>query len=136
MFVSNMSSISCSYAHTPAQVNDSPVTGPISLDFIRHPAPRLVLVSALGFGCCVSSFGYRRQREDPLQVVVFALLVGTVAIVAYGIGASSAMTLLGYMPLATCAAMVFSILGHALFRRSRTQKLSESEGCQEKLQLL
>jgi hypothetical protein len=35
--------------------------------FLPHPSPNVVLTSALGFGCCVSSLVYRRQKEDYLQ---------------------------------------------------------------------
>ncbi|KAH8905147.1 hypothetical protein BR93DRAFT_767535 [Coniochaeta sp. PMI_546] len=116
-------------------IDHSQVTGHVFIDVPRHPAPKLVLISALGFGCCVSSFGYRRQRENPFQVVVFALFVGTVATVAYGLGESPDMILLGYLPFATCAAMVSSIGGHAMFRWTRSEKRSKIE-CQEKPQLL
>ncbi|OIW34525.1 hypothetical protein CONLIGDRAFT_709848 [Coniochaeta ligniaria NRRL 30616] len=116
-------------------INDSQVAGPVFIDFFRYPAPKLVLISALGFGCCVSSFGYRRQREDPFQAVVFALVVGTVATVAYGLGESPNMMLLGYMPFATCAAMIFSLCGHAIVRWTRPEKGNKIEN-QEKLQLL
>lgn len=135
MFVSKLSSTSHFHADTFGQVNDNQVTSFDYPNFLHHVAPKLVLVSALGFGCCVSSFGYRRQREDPLQVVVFTLLVGTVATVAYGVGARSNMILLGYMPLATCVAMILSMCGHAIFRLTRCQKGVEVE-CQEKHQLL
>jgi hypothetical protein len=121
-------------ADKPIQVNDSHVAGPV-LSMLHHPAPRLVLISALGFGCCVSSFAYRRQKDDPFQVVVFALLVGTVATVAYGVGASSNLILLGYMPFATCAAMILSLCVHTVFRWSRSQEGGTIES-QEKLQLL
>lgn len=117
-------------------VNDSQVAGHVFAHFLRRPTPKVVLISALGFGCCVSSFGYRRRREDPFQVVVFALLVGTVATVAYGLGESPSMLLLGYMPFATCAAMIFSICGHAIFRRTRSEQGTEIESQEKKLQLL
>lgn len=128
--------IGCDSQHTnrPAQVDDSSVFGHVLAHF-HHPAPKLVLVSALGFGCCVSSFVYRRQGEDPFQVLVFALVVGTVATVAYGAGASSDLLLLGYMPFATCASMVLSlVIGHAMRRRARCQEGLRVE-CPEKLQL-
>jgi hypothetical protein len=78
---------------------------------------------------------YRRQREDQFQVVVFALLVGTVATVAYGIGESQNIILLGFMPFATCVAMIFSICGHAMFRWTRSEKGMKIES-QKKIQLL
>ncbi|KAB5551389.1 hypothetical protein GE09DRAFT_171121 [Coniochaeta sp. 2T2.1] len=117
------------------RVNSSRAAGLVPSDFILHPAPKLVLISALGFGCCVSSFVYRRQKEDQFQVVVFALLVGTVATVEYGVGGSSNMILLGYMPFATCAAMVISACCHAILRDRRFQKGSEAESL-EKVRLL
>jgi len=118
----------------PVQINDGSILGHV-LAHVHHPAPKLVLVSALGFGCCVSSFVYRRQGEDPFQVLVFALIVGTVATVAYGTGAGPDVLLLGFMPFATCAAMIISVLGHAMFRRRRSHEGSRVE-CQEKSQLL
>jgi hypothetical protein len=134
MFVLHRSTYPMPHADRPIQVNDSNVIGHV-LAHIHHPAPKLVLVAALGFGCCVSSFVYRRQGEDPFQVLVFALIVGTAATVAYGAGASSDMMLLGYMPFAACAAMSISVFGHAMFRRARSQGASRLES-QEKLQLL
>lgn len=123
-----------SNANRPTQVNNSSVFGHI-FEHIRHPAPKLVLLSALGFGCCVSSFVYRRQGEDPFQVLVFALVVGTAATVAYGAGASPDLLLLGYMPFATCASMIISVVSHAVLRRARCQEGIMLES-QEKVQLL
>ena len=115
------------------QVNDNQVADLDLLGLLIHPSPRLVLVSALGFGCCVSSFVYRRQKEDQLQIVVFALVVGTVATVEYGLGGSSNMILLGNVPFATCAAMVISACCHAILRCRRVHSEVESK---EKPQLL
>jgi hypothetical protein len=103
------------------------------LTHIQHPAPKLILISALGFGCCVSSFLYRRQRDDPCQVLLIALVVGTVATVAYGVGASPDMMLLGLMPSATCAAMIVSRLAHDMFRTARVRDEASIEA-QEKRQ--
>ena len=121
-------------ADRPVQINDGDILGHV-LAHIHHPPPKLVLASALGFGCCVSSFVYRRQGQDPFQVLVFALVVGTVATVAYGTGASPDVLLLGFMPLATCAAMVISVLGHAMLRRRISYQGSRVD-FQEKSQLL
>jgi len=75
-----------------------------------------MLFSCLIFGCCVSSFTYRRQSQDPLQVFVFVLLLGGAALIGYGARASVHLVLLGYLPWATCAAMTVSISSHSLYR--------------------
>jgi hypothetical protein len=67
--------------------------------------------------------------------MVFALVVGAVVTMAYGCGISSDRILLGLMPFATCAAMVISALGHAMFRWTRPEEGNRVQ-CQEKIQLL
>lgn len=121
-------------ADTPKQVKDCNVIGHI-LALVPPPAPKLVLLSALGFGCCVSSFVYRRQGEDPSQIIVIALVAGTVTTMAWGAKACPDRMVLGYMPLATCAAMITSMVGHAMFRWVRSQQGTRVE-TQEKLQLV
>ncbi len=81
-----------------------------------------MLGSCLTFGCCVSSFVYRRQQKDPCQAVVFIVVFACVGVVGYGIGASANMIMLGYMPAATCASMILSISGHELARCWRSSR--------------
>ncbi|KAK4185534.1 hypothetical protein QBC35DRAFT_389333 [Podospora australis] len=102
--------------------------------FLFHPSPGLMLGSCLVFGCCVSSFAQRRQSQDPLQFVVFLVVLGAAALVGYGLQASTNLILLGYLPSATCAAMTISISGHGLYRLSNPQ--AENGADEEKAQLL
>jgi len=92
-----------------------------SPDFLIHPSPWLMLVSCLTFGCCVSSFVYRRQQKDPCQAVVFILAFACVGVVGYGFGASANMIMLGYLPAATCASMTLSVVAHSLVRCLRAR---------------
>lgn len=115
--------------------SDHPTIGASTSNFLLQPVARLVLISALGFGCCVSSFVYRRQKEDRFQAIVFVVLIAAVAAVGYAVEASPNMILLGYMPFATCAAMILSISGHSALRwlRSGDEFVPDDD---EKLQLL
>ncbi|KAK4218183.1 hypothetical protein QBC37DRAFT_412721 [Rhypophila decipiens] len=83
---------------------------------LLSPSPSLMLLSCLLFGCCVSSFVHRRQDKDPLQFLVYVVLLGIVVIVGHETKASANMILLGYLPWAMCLAMAISIAGHSLYR--------------------
>ncbi|KAM7194304.1 hypothetical protein V8F20_008051 [Naviculisporaceae sp. PSN 640] len=94
------------------------------------PSPALMLVSCLVFGCCVSSFVHRRQDKDPLQFLVYLVLLGSVVIAGYQSEASANMILLGYLPWTMCLAMATSITGHSLYRQWRQEvdtRLGEME---------
>ncbi|KAK1752380.1 hypothetical protein QBC47DRAFT_55893 [Echria macrotheca] len=88
--------------------------------FLR-PSPELMLCSCLIFGCCVSSFVHRRQEEDTLQFFVYAVYLAAAITAGYGLGASTNLILLGYVPWAMCFAMASSLSGHALYRWSRLE---------------
>ncbi len=92
-----------------------------------------MLVSCLVLGLSISSFAYRRQEQDPSQVIVLLLLLIGAVTVGYGAGASANLILLGYVPWATCAAMVISYGGHSLLRRHRL-RVRESRREFEKIQ--
>jgi hypothetical protein len=101
--------------HWPSVQQGAEVDDPA---FFRPP-PGLMLFSCLVFGYCVSSFAHRRHRRDPLQPMVYFIILATVAVVGYGVTADAHLVLLGYLPWATCAAMVISMVGHSLYRRLR-----------------
>ncbi|KAL2022695.1 hypothetical protein VTK56DRAFT_4776 [Thermocarpiscus australiensis] len=103
--------------------------------FIFRPSPGLMLLSCLIFGCCVSSFTQRRQSQDPLQCVVYIVLLGGAAIIGCAVGANVHLILLGYLPWATCAAMAMSISGHGLYRRLKLDA-GRSQGDEEKVSLM
>ena len=86
-------------------------------DLIFRPSAGLMLFSCLVFGCCVSSFVQRRQCQDPFQFVFYLLFLGCAALLGYGLRAPTHLILLGYLPLATCAAMAASMSIHGLCRR-------------------
>ncbi|KAL2124777.1 hypothetical protein VTJ04DRAFT_1142 [Mycothermus thermophilus] len=94
-----------------------------------RPPPGLMLFSCLVFGYSVSSFTHRRHRRDPLQPIVYFIVLATVAVVGYGMTADARLVLLGYLPWATCAAMVISMVGHSLYRhlRSEVREMSDEE---------
>ncbi|KAL2180303.1 uncharacterized protein P884DRAFT_236984 [Thermothelomyces heterothallicus CBS 202.75] len=87
---------------------------------VFRPSPGLMLFSCLVFGCCVSSFTYRRQDQDPFQFVIYLILLGCVAMIGYAVGARLHLILLGYLPWATCAAMAISISGHSVYKYLKT----------------
>jgi hypothetical protein len=76
-----------------------------------------MLFSCVLFGCCVSSFAQRRQNQDPFQFVFYILFLGGAVLLGYGLQTPRYLILLGYLPLATCAAMTASISVHKLCRR-------------------
>lgn len=87
------------------------------LDSLRlHPAPAAMFVSCLGLGCCVSSFLYRHQRDDPYQPLIFTSSIVGSAVAGHIVVASSYLITLAYVPWALCMAMFLSACGHALMR--------------------
>ncbi|KAK3310156.1 uncharacterized protein B0T15DRAFT_26785 [Chaetomium strumarium] len=103
--------------------------------FNFRPSPGLMLFSCLVFGCCVSSFTHRRHSEDPFQFVVYIIFLGVVAVTGYGIRTNVHLILLGYLPWATCAAMVTSISGHSIYRWLRPD-VGPGHADEEKARLL
>ncbi|KAK4236769.1 hypothetical protein C8A03DRAFT_16629 [Achaetomium macrosporum] len=103
--------------------------------FSFRPSPGLMLFSCLVFGCCVSSFTHRRQSKDPFQFIVYIIFLGVAAVIGCGIRTNVHLILLGYLPWATCAAMVTSISGHSLYRWLRPD-VRPSQGDEEKARLL
>ena len=85
------------------------------------------------FGCCVSSFTQRRQRQNPFQFVVYLVLLSGAALVGYWLRADPNLVLLGYLPFATCAAMAISVSGHGAYRRLRPEAAAPP-GDEEKAQ--
>ncbi|KAK4153081.1 hypothetical protein C8A00DRAFT_43963 [Chaetomidium leptoderma] len=104
--------------------------------FLFRPSPGLMLVSCLVFGCCVSSFAHRRQSQDPFQIVVYLALLGGAALTGYAVQANVHLILLGYLPWATCAAMVFSISGHSVYRCLKSDAAKGRGDDEEKARLL
>ncbi|KAK3337186.1 hypothetical protein B0T19DRAFT_63310 [Cercophora scortea] len=84
--------------------------------FLLDPSPGLMLFSCLVFGCCVSSFVHRRQDKDRFQSVVYAAVLAAVVLAGYTTRASANLIMLGYLPGATCAAMVISVSVHSFYK--------------------
>jgi hypothetical protein len=94
-----------------------------------------MLFSCLLFGCCVSSFTHRRQSQDPYQFVVYLVLLSFAATIGYAARAHVYLILLGYLPWATCAAMVISISGRGVYGCLKPQPSTTSQGDEEKARL-
>ncbi|KAL1841116.1 hypothetical protein VTJ49DRAFT_7394 [Mycothermus thermophilus] len=90
-------------------------------DDFFHPSPGLMLFACLAFGCCVSSFAHRRQSRDPFQAVIYPVVLGAAVLIGLSLRADAHLVLLGYLPWATCAAMIISMSIHGLCRRLRPQ---------------
>ncbi|KAL2165244.1 hypothetical protein VTH06DRAFT_540 [Thermothelomyces fergusii] len=101
-----------------------------------HPSPGLMLSSCLVFGCCVSSFTYRRQDQDPLQLLVYLVILGCAALIGYAAGAHPYLILLGYLPWATCTAMAISISSHGAYRYLKSKDSTGWGKDEEKVSLL
>ncbi|KAL2154896.1 hypothetical protein VTH82DRAFT_3572 [Thermothelomyces myriococcoides] len=114
--------------------NETKDTGGLSSIF--RPSPGSMLFSCLVFGCCVSSFTCRRQDQDAFQFIIYLVILGCVASIGYAVGAHPYLILLGYLPWATCAAMVLSISGHSAYRCLKTKDLTRQSQCEEKAPLL
>lgn len=78
-----------------------------------------MLFSCLAFGFAVSSFAHRRQSQDPFQTIVYLIVLIPTALWGYYKTANARLVLLQFIPLATCAAMAISIMGHSLCLRPR-----------------
>ncbi|KAH6853677.1 hypothetical protein B0I37DRAFT_12775 [Chaetomium sp. MPI-CAGE-AT-0009] len=107
-------------------------TGNTTGTCIFRPSPGLMLLSCLVFGCCVSSFAHRRQSQDPFQFVVYLVLLSCAATIGYIVQAHVYLILLGYLPWATCAAMVISISGRGVYRFLKPHVTTTSQGDEEK----
>lgn len=104
--------------------------------FIFRPSPSLMLFSCLVFGCCVSSFTHRRQSQDPFQFAVYLVLLSCGAAIGYAARAHVYLILLGYLPWATCAAMIISISGRGVYRWLKPRTATTTRGDEEKARFL
>lgn len=93
-----------------------------------HPSPGVMLTSCLVLGCSISSFLYRHQHSDAYQPVVFFVIIVWAIVLGYGVGASANMVMLGFVPWATCAAMLLSGCGHAMLRKMQSRRSSSGTG--------
>lgn len=101
-----------------------------------NPSPGVMFTSSLVLGCCVSSFLYRHQNDDPYQALVFAsAIVGSVMFGQFA-GADLDLLLLGFVPWALCTAMFLSVCGHALLRWMGTRSRAENTAMDDKTALL
>jgi hypothetical protein len=112
----------CTGANSAVQLPGQEVSTCSAVDFLLHPSAALVLSSCLLFGCCVASFFYRRRTMDPWQGLVFVVFIAWAAAVGYGVGASANLIVLGFLPWATCAAMLVSMLVQSLTRSVRSRR--------------
>lgn len=107
------------------------------LSFVNlSPSPGVMFTSSLILGCCVSSFLYRHQNDDPYQALVFtSAIVGSV-VVGQIAGADIDLMLLGFVPWALCTAMFLSVGGHALLRWMDFRSCVEDAAMNDKTALL
>jgi len=86
------------------------------LDFLLHPSPAVMIWACVILGCSVSSFVFRHRRQDRFQALVFGVVIAWVVILAYGIGSSLNLILLGFVPCSLTIAMLLSSIGHSCVR--------------------
>lgn len=103
--------------------------GGLKVDSLHlHPAPVAMFLSCIGLGCCVSSFMYRHQRDDPYQPLIFASSIVGSIVAGHVVVVSPYLITLAYVPWALCMAMFLSVCGHALMRRLKARKDWDSAG--------
>lgn len=98
-------------------VGQSEVIGIGYFAFILDPPPGLMLCACLVLGCSISSFAYRRQRQDRYQSFIFALVITLSTIFGFSVGVNANIIMLGLIPWALCVAMILSIVVHWVVRR-------------------
>ncbi|KAK0102519.1 hypothetical protein ONS95_006133 [Cadophora gregata] len=98
--------------------------------FVLDPSPALMLFACLILGCSISSFAYRRQREDNYQDLIFVLAVTFSTIFGLVLGINANLIMLGLIPWALCIAMMCSVAIHWAARR-RTRKIYTRIQCCE-----
>jgi len=101
---------------------------------LPHFHPALVLATCVVFGYCVSSFSYKRQKQDRYQYAVYAFALGSAVVVGCIFRQNSQLIVMGYLPCATCLAMFVSIAGHNTYRwvRSNSSATLTCEDDEEK----
>ncbi|KAI8954864.1 hypothetical protein F4801DRAFT_454078 [Xylaria longipes] len=82
----------------------------------------LLLVSCLGFGCCVSLYRYRTWEREPYQGIIFLVWIAWVGLVGLGVGREIDTVLVAMVPWALIAAMLTSYFGHASAQRPLSRK--------------
>ncbi|KAH7400052.1 hypothetical protein BKA64DRAFT_473670 [Cadophora sp. MPI-SDFR-AT-0126] len=85
--------------------------------FILNPSPTLLLFACLLLGCSISSFAYRRQREDVYQSLFFIVSITVSTIFGLALGMNANLIMLGLIPWALCFAMMCSVAIHWAVRR-------------------
>ncbi|CZT13741.1 uncharacterized protein RAG0_17239 [Rhynchosporium agropyri] len=125
LFATFGSSLCSSYAvrhEVASSTGTRPSTTPEVVDtsrfsFILDPSPPLLLVACLILGFSISSFAYRRQRDDRYQSLIFVLAITTTPIFGIALGINASLIMLGLVPWTLCLAMMFSVALHWAMRR-------------------
>ncbi|PVH89404.1 hypothetical protein DL98DRAFT_101414 [Cadophora sp. DSE1049] len=104
--------------------------------FMLDPSPTLMLFACLILGCSISSFAYRRQREDVYQSLIFILAITISTIFGFTLGINANLIMLGLIPWALCFAMMCSVTIHWAVRRRTRGTYTRIQCCEigEKLE--
>ena len=97
---------------------------------ILNPSPTLMLFACLLIGCSISSFAYRRQREDVYQSLIFVLAITVSTIFGLSLGINVNLIMLGLIPWALCFAMMCSVAIHWAVRRRTCRLYARIQCCE------
>jgi len=88
-----------------------------SSTWVMNPGPAMMLGACLTFGCCISSYSFRRQELDRYQTIFFVLAICVACTSGAFSGSNPNLIMLGYIPWGLCVAMVTSAFSHWLIRK-------------------
>lgn len=75
-----------------------------------------MLAACIALGISISSFAYRKQRQDQFQVPIFVLSGAAAIVTGFALGVTANSIMLGLIPWALCTGMVFSVVLHWVVR--------------------
>ena len=97
---------------------------------ILNPSAALMLFACLLIGGSISSFAYRRQREDVYQSLIFVLAITISTIFGLSLGMNANLIMLGLIPWALCFAMMCSVAIHWAVRRCTCRLYARIQCCE------
>ncbi|KAL2065177.1 hypothetical protein VTL71DRAFT_4318 [Oculimacula yallundae] len=98
--------------------------------FNLDPSPTVMLLACLVLGFSISSFAYRRQRDDRYQSLIFVLAITSSTIFGFALDINANLVMLGLIPWTLCFAMMFSVALHWSLRRCSRGTYTRIQCCE------